>query len=73
MVRDASHGTVILKAVDFLDPIEWDVLLGANWLAFNRRSLRPGLHDRVAISKATPRRVQIRPGSTVCQERSLLF
>jgi hypothetical protein len=26
------------KALDPLDPIEWNAPLGANWLAFNRRS-----------------------------------
>ena len=40
MLRDARHRTVILKALDPLDPIEWNAPLGANWLAFNRRSRR---------------------------------
>ena len=40
MLRDAPHRTVILKALDPLDPIEWNAPLGANWLAFNRRSRR---------------------------------
>jgi hypothetical protein len=38
MVRDASHGTVILKAVDPLDPIEWNTPLGAS--RFVRRPVR---------------------------------
>jgi hypothetical protein len=40
MLRDAKYRTPILKALDPLDPIEWNAPLGANWLAFNRRSRR---------------------------------
>jgi hypothetical protein len=40
MLQDATNGTVMLKAVDPLDPIEWNAPLVSNRLAFNRRSRR---------------------------------